>query len=359
MQKKILYLIPRFTTGGAEQLVLAYTKQFIQQDYLVVVAGVVGGGEMEASFRALNVPILMGHGRDVVSLYKTKKMLESFASTFQPDIVHSHIFSGDVSGYFLKTNGPKNIHWVSTLHNVEHETPPLRRTVWRHILQKADQVIAVSQAVEDYATHEFAVPTTKLIRIDNGIDLSTWLGVPQDNLLKNPTVKLAIIGRVERQKGHDTLFSALEKIKDIPWTLTVFGEGSLVEELKARAVALGIGDRIAWAGVVENLPEKMKDIDIVVQPSRWEGRSLAVMEAMAAGRVVVASETAAEDLVRSGETGYVVPVGNVEGLVTALHDACTNNDQARAFAVVGRAFAKEHFSIAKHLAAVGEVYRQL
>src|SRR3989339_793137 len=120
--KKILYLLPRFITAGAEQMVLQYATYFKENGYEVAVASVIGGGELAEKFRALGVEIYISQGKTLGAWRGLKK----FYHKFQPDLVHSHVFSADLAAYLLINEKTK---WISTQHNVEFAASVLRRFI--------------------------------------------------------------------------------------------------------------------------------------------------------------------------------------------------------------------------------------
>ena len=155
---KILQLIPRFTVGGAERLALEYAKRLPAFGFSVTVASVRGGGELVEDYRLLFEPesqsrrqttdyrLLVGEDGWVFAFFHTLKRLRAYVREGQPDIIHTHIFSSDVAGYLLKRWFPQ-IKWISAQHNVARQHSWWRQLVLRHILRRADRVIAVSPRV--------------------------------------------------------------------------------------------------------------------------------------------------------------------------------------------------------------------
>ncbi len=353
---KILHLIPRFTAGGAEQLVLSYVESLRKQGVTVAVGSVVGGGELEEEFRKTGVEIFVGKDRGFVNFYRNYRNYIEIIQKLKIEIIHSHVFSADVLGFLLARK--LKIKWISTQHNVEANASVWRKFVWKIILRSADKVIAVSDLVYDFCLREWRLPKEKLVLIKNGIELEQWLAVSVDELSTAPQLRLATIGRLEKQKGHEILLRALSGLK-IDWHLDVFGDGSLKKHLQCLARQLGIENRITWRGVVLDLPNELSKIDVIVQPSLWEGMSLVVMEAMASGRVVIASEPAAFGLIENNKTGVVAPVGDVSALADALLRVWQDKDLSRQMAFLARDYAKNNFSIQNNLNAVADLYAKI
>lgn len=358
MSKKILYIIPRFTTGGAEKLVFDYAEYFQKQGWKVAVASMVGGGELTEDFRDLGVEVIVGREKSLLNLYRNYQKLKETVEKFQSDIIHTHIFSSDFVGCLLKRKF-RAVKWISTQHNVGREHSGWRRLVLRWILKKADTVIAVSEAVKNFCLDDLKLQEEKVRLIENGIALNQFLSITSDNLFVEDRLRIVVIGRLEEQKGHKFLFEALAKLKNIPWQLDIFGAGSLESRLKDLADKLKIAEKIVWRGVNKNVVQNMPNIDIIIQPSLWEGMSLVVMEAMAAGRLVIATHEAAEELLENKKTGLAVPARNPEALAKAISWAFKQRQEAKAIALAGREYARHSFGIERNIDGVIAVYKFL
>jgi glycosyltransferase involved in cell wall biosynthesis len=353
MKKKILFVVSRFVVGGAEKLVLEYAKYFSENGYTVAVASVSGGGEWEQNFRDLGVEIFTNRNGSILGLYNNFKKIKN---NFQPDIVHTHLFSADFFGFFLSFF--LHCKWFSTIHSQDYWAPFWKRIIWKNILPRANKVIAVSEAVADYLKNYYHLPETKIVVIKNGIYLDTWLQINAD-ILNSEKLQLAIVGRLEPVKEQNILLQALSGLPLLDFHLQVFGDGSLRNILEDQARELKINQQISWHGNVPNLPEKLADVDAVIFPSRYEGLSLAVMEAMSAGRLVIASEAAAKELIVEGVTGRVFSAGDVPQLREIIKGILLNRERAKQLAEAGRNFAKQNFAIEKNFMYLKELYNNV
>jgi glycosyltransferase involved in cell wall biosynthesis len=353
----ILYIIPRYYPGGAERLVLEYAAHFDSKQYDIHVASCVDEGQLLPEFAQTSAKLFVGSKARQGSRRVIWKELKKYISDVQPDIIHTHLLSGDFAGYLAKKAFPK-IKWISTQHNVEHKRPYIYRMIWKYILRKTDRVIAVSPAVERYAKQAFNIHSEKITMIPNGIDLSHWKNLNTDFLFDTTPYQLASIGRLEEQKGHTYIIDALGKLKKHRWEYHIFGDGSFQQKLLLQAKKLHIADRINFHGNVDDLPKRLEKIDLVIQPSLWEGMSLTVMEAMAAGRPVLATNVAAECLIEDEHTGYVVPSKDVGALQQAIANILSNIDVAKRVAKQGRKHAFLQFGIEKHIRVVKDVYME-
>ena len=179
--------------------------------------------------------------------------------------------------------------------------------------------------------------------IPNGIDLNFFKPSVRDGKIP----QLLFTGRVVYQKGLDLLIEALSKLMNIPWELSIIGDGSYKDQLQQRINVLGLTGRIrfhGWCNQKELLPI-LAQSHIFVNPSRHEGMPNAVLEAMACGLPVIATRIAGnEDLVKNGENGFLVANENVIELQKALHTLLTNKQLRQKMGEYSRTIVERNFS---------------
>ena len=354
---KILHIIPQLAVGGAERMVFEYAKVMNGRQLEVRVASCVESGELLKLLEENEIGIFAGSRKMMGGRLTVAKELKKFVLAYQPKIIHTHLLGADLFGFWFKRMFKDNVVWVSTQHNVEFNTSWFRRCIWKWILKKADRVIAVSENVSDYCEREFKIERDKLIVIRNGIDLRSWLVVREREYVAGDILQIATIGRLEKQKGHIYLVKALAKLKDRSWHWHVYGVGSLADELKETARRLGIEKKITWHGVNLNLLEEYANIDVVIQPSLWEGLSLVVMEAMAAARVVIGTPWSVEKMVKDRENGLVVSSSDADGLVQEIVYCLDNPRLLSEIARRARQYAKENCGLDINISKLAEVYQ--
>ncbi len=356
MSKKIVYLIPRFSTGGAEKMLLDYVRYFKGQGFEILVIAVLAGGELEIEFENSGAKTYVFEKKGLFSFFKNLKKIKRIIKNFEADLVHSHVFSADFTAYFIKKEF-KNIKWISTQHNVEYNSSFIRKKVWAKILKSADKVIAVSEKVFVFDKNYFKLKNN-LIKIQNGVDIEKWF-TEKKEILKNKTVNLAIIGRLTKQKGHKYLFEALKDLKDKNWVLHIFGEGELKNKLKKIAKKFNLDKQIIWRGLSKDLITDTTEIDVLIQPSLWEGLSLVIMEMMLQGKIILASEIAAEELIQDKKTGFVCKNKNSKDLTEKIKYIIENREECKKIAKVGQDYAVKNFAITENLKKVAAIYRDL
>lgn len=188
----------------------------------------------------------------------------------------------------------------------------------------ADFVVAVSHALAKEIRS--ALPGKSVTVIPNGVDLAKvdrLAPLPFDHpFLQERGPLLVTMGRLVRQKGFDILIPALARVSDTRTRLMIIGEGSddQVAALKALTEKTGVADRVAFLGYRDNPFAILSRADLFVSASRWEGASNALIEALACGLPLVATDcpTGNREVVEAGAYGTLAPVEHVEGLAQAI-----------------------------------------
>ena len=166
------------------------------------------------------------------------------------------------------------------------------------------------------------------------------------------------VAGLNNQKGHIHLVRAMPEIlRAVSNARFLFaGDGHLRGELEATVVSLGLKDAVTFAGERSDIPSILASSDLFVLPSLFEGMPMSVLEAMAAGRAVVATDVGGtQDVVVPGETGLLVPPGDPAALAVAVIELLSDRERRQAFGRSGRRRVEEHFS-ASHM---GDRYRAL
>jgi len=213
-----------------------------------------------------------------------------------------------------------------------NEMPPITRTaswaydqsVGRFIVKNSSAILAVSQAVQEHMIDLGADPRRVCV-VENGVDHARFQSEP---LRDDPDPLIIAVGRLVGNKGPHILVAAAELLAArgrVP-RITFLGDGPMREELTARCRRSGIADRVQFEGQVSDVEGWLQRASIVVRPSFSEGLPLAVLEAMAAGRLNIVSDIPPNrELITNGVNGYTFRKGDPNALANALDRASTDS----------------------------------
>lgn len=185
---------------------------------------------------------------------------------------------------------------------------------------KSDRFVALNKTVVTELAAA-GVPSDRITRLPNGVEIDE-LFTKTDYALQDPA-RLLFVGRLHEQKGLDVLLEAVSQVlqhaPDMGIRLQLLGDGPLHEELRSLADSLGISAHVEFLGQRETVTEYLKQADIFVLPSRAEGISNALLEAMACGLPAVVSKIPGNvDVVEQGKNGLVFTVDDPESLADSL-----------------------------------------
>ena len=226
-----------------------------------------------------------------------------------------------------------------------------------------DRYVAVSAGLGKDLRNTLGIPDAKIRVIQNGIDVAAFRR-PCDPavraFLTDGTNRPVVFtpARLHSQKGHIFLLDAAVHVPD---ALFVFaGDGEERSRLEDRARQLNIADRVRFLGSRQDVPALLACCDVFVLPSLYEGLPLSVLEAMAAGRPVVATAISGTDeAVIDGVTGLLVPPADAGALAAALNRLLSDRELAARLAAAGRAAVNEKFSSDVMVRNTAQLYEEL
>jgi glycosyltransferase involved in cell wall biosynthesis len=234
---------------------------------------------------------------------------------------------------------------VRTRNNVGHWLTPWHRFLGRLLNPLTHVTIANCEAARDALVQAEGTSPERVVVLENGVDLERFNSIPP--LDGAALSRVGAVANLRPVKGLDVLVAAAARVvKDHPQaTFAVAGEGSEREALLRQASELGLGNRFVLHGSVADIPRFLGSIDIAVLSSRAEGMSNAVLEYMAAGRAIIATDVGANQRMLIHDVhGLLVPPGDTSSLAGAIAELLSNPERARRLALAARRRACEDFS---------------
>lgn len=364
---KVLLVTVGLTVGGTEGQLLELASRLDSRRFSVLVCSLKGErplvGEMKA--RGVRVVTLDGRGPwDIRVLFRLAGLIRQE----RPDILHAFLGWANLAASVVgRPLGVPVIIW--SYRDLEIWKTRVQWLVDRLAVRWADAVTCCSDAVRQFVLAHLKGQERKCSTVHNGVDLESFrspraAGRRELGLRDDSPVIGAVARLDEPKKGLAVLLHALAQLAGEggtpPWQLLLVGDGPARGDLQRLAARLGLSDRVVFAGQRRDVASVLPLMDLFVCPSLYEGFGIAIVEAMASGRPVVASATGGiTEIVAQGETGLLVPPGDVAALADAIRRLLSHPDQARAMGKNGRQRAHEKFSIETAVQCHQQLYESL
>jgi glycosyltransferase involved in cell wall biosynthesis len=275
---------------------------------------------------------------------------------FEPDVVHAHWwFPGGLVGTWLR--GLSGVPLVTTLHGTDvrlARATAMARPLFRHVLQQSSAVTTVSR----WLARETETIVSGVSATVAPMPVATDIFSPGGDRAAD---RLLFVGRLTAQKGIAPLIEAIARMRNTV-SLDVVGDGPLASDLRARAVQLGLGDRITWFGQLQQprLLDLYRRATALVVPSTDEGLGLVAVEAQLCETPVVAYDSGGlTDTVQHDRTGLLVPPGDVGALAAALDALLDRPDRGADLGRAGRMVALAGFAPESAARRYAGIYRSV
>jgi glycosyltransferase involved in cell wall biosynthesis len=254
-------------------------------------------------------------------------------------------------------------------HFADPKLPGYQAVADRLLAPLTDRAIAVSGSTRDFLVRERFVPASRVQLIWNGAPLDEFAPVSRERALRvrrelqipDEALVVGAIGRLNTQKGHAYLLEAAPAILSAaPGAFfLIAGDGDLMEPLRQQARALGLAERVRFAGHRGDVPDLLGAIDVLAIPSLYEGTPLALFEAMAAGKAIVSSAVdGCAEVLEDGRTALLVPPRDAPALASAIGAVLKDRQRRLTLAQAARA-ASRRYDIASCVAQMQDLYDEL
>ncbi|HEX9780144.1 MAG TPA: glycosyltransferase [bacterium] len=391
---RIMRILARMNIGGPAVHAIVLGEGFRGPRYeSLLVTGVAepheGDLRLTAIRRGVRVAVVPAMGRAVRPLADLRAWWQILSLMIQerPRIVHTHTSKAGALGRTaaivynaLWGRGGRRCRVVHTFHGhvLEGYFSPARTNAFiqieRLLARGSDRLIAVSEAVrQDLLRRRIGRPEQILV-VPLGLPLEELLAMPQAPE-DGEEIRVGLIGRLVPIKHHRMFLEAIKVSERDPVLsrvqFEIVGDGELRGELEAEARRLGVADRVLFTGWEQDTRRLYGRMDVVCLTSRNEGTPVSLIEGMAAGRPVLATDVGgvAELLGPGpGEThghclrmahGMLVRTGDVEGLCEGLRYLATYGGERRRMGSAGRAFVAGRYAAARLVGDLERVYEEL
>lgn len=339
MKLKVMQLLYTMSHGGAERLALTIldgSRDMVQGS----VCGVFGqGGPLVEPTEALGLP---HYSIDAGSVGKLKALwnLYRIFKKEQVDIVHLQAGALLVYAYLpAKLAGAKIVYTEHAKFSIQ--TKPKVRMLIKTLAPLTDAITTVSQDLLRFFNEYLGIPKSSMECIPNAVDTDRFTpdgGSVRGELIPEDKLIFGSVARMTEAKDHGNLLRAFKMVLDgrDDIHLALVGDGETREEVETMIAEYELQDSVLMLGRQEAIPEFLRAMDIFVLPSKREGAPISVLEAMACGIPVIATDVGGvSEIVKDRINGCVVPPEDHDSLAEAMRWMVENQDKRQALASEG------------------------
>lgn len=322
---RILHVITSLQTGGAEKLMVDLLPRLKQMGHSVELCVFYGirtsfYEQVEAAGVVVHPLSIEENVYNPLLIFRLKQLMKGF------DIIHTHNTSPQLFAAIA------NIFGKQTLITTEHNTTNRRRDKW--YLKAGDlwmyhqykKIICISDQARDNL-EQYIGEATKIVTIYNGIDVSRFADAMPLPQKESDTQTITMVSAFRPQKDHKTLINAFCLLPS-SYQLQLVGDGESRTEIENYAKQFSCFDRISFLGNRTDIPIILKNSDVIVLSSHYEGLSLSSIEGMASGRPFIASDVDGLHEIVNGY-GILFPHENASALASAIMEICSDKDYAK------------------------------
>lgn len=380
MSLRVLHVIDGLGTGGAERSLCELLPRLDAADISSVVVCLHQRDEgVQEAVRRHGVDVRILSGRHLVSrVTELRRIIE----VVQPDVIHTTLYDASLVGRLGAIGSKASV--VTSLVNIAYDPvrllDPNVRTAPLRLAQAVDGITsrrlthafhAITEAVKRHAVTSMRIPPERIDVVPRGRD-PLRLGVPGEERRRRARRALGLgvddqvlvnVARQEHQKGQRHLLDAVSRLSSTHprVVLVVAGRsGHASPGLALQAARPPLDRSVRFLGHRDDVPEILAAADVFVFPSLYEGLGGAVIEAMALGLPVVASDLEAlREVVEDGASAVLVPAGSPDALAHAIAELLDQPERGRQLGARGRELFEQRFTLTRQAGLMIEMYRRI
>jgi len=346
-----MHFIPSLGRGGAETLLVNVVRALTEYDHLIVTldpANHFDPGEIDAECICLNLSSVWHYPK---ALFRLRKLIR----THRPDLVHTHLYWPTV---IARLAVPRSVPLVSTLHAFIAEAPEYRKPFIRLLDRysfghRPSVLVSVAEgALQEYAGMLGRMPVNARV-LYNFVDPAFFSGEPVPTPVRKNGFSLVSVGALRQQKNQALLLHALHRLRNEPFTLDLFGSGPLQQPLQDQLRQQPAPVRLI--GEHRNIREQLRQYDLFVLSSDYEGFSIAVLEAMAL-RIPLLLSDIPSFREQCGDTAVYFEKGNAEDCALKIRALSGNAALLKQNSEAAFVRMNSLYTIDKHLSGIRSVY---
>ena len=356
---RILLLVTTLGVGGgAENQVFRMAIELKARGWDVAVVSMITPYACVSELEQHNVAVHSLYMKPRVPDFRAVLRLRSVIRSFQPDVVHCHMFHANILGRITRLFCRMPV-LICTAHNIKEASRRGGPTWNKELLYRvtdclADQTTIICRAAFDRYLRVGAVPAKKLRMIPNGIDTEFFSRSEERREQARKALGIGsefvwlAVGRLVKQKDYPTLFRALEMMERRGTVVLIAGSGPLEQELREECARRGLSGCVRFCGTRNDILSLYDAADAFVMSSEHEGMPVALLEAASVGLPAVVTNVGGNaEIVTDNVTGYLVPPRAPAQLAAALQRLMdASPDSRRAMGYAARQNCCEQYGIA-------------
>jgi glycosyltransferase involved in cell wall biosynthesis len=377
--------------GGAQEVVRTLVK-YLASDRCSPIVCTFQDGPLRQEIEQLGIPIEILPQRKhsvaalplfLLDMVRIWKALAALVRKYDIDVIQTHLLTSlDYLVLVLRYTTPvRAVYWTFHSFQFELDRDQLTRLRWlfgpkraahrllyRWAASLVDGYIAISEQVGQALVDVIGPIGHKVKVIPNGVDVDRYKSRPADPRPAGPQRNdprhavraelglddgarlIAMVGTLKQVKGHRFMIEAMATLApqypDLH--LLLAGDGELRAQLEAQVADAALGERVHFLGSRSDVVDLLAASDLFVLPSLWEGLSMALLEAMATGLPIVASQVSGTvQAIVPGQHGLLIPPGDTQAIVDGIRQVLSDPDRARAMGAAAQERVVAEFSASK------------
>lgn len=361
---KVCHIIPTLVHGGAEKQMALLAQNLDPERFEVEVVVLTHSGPYEQTLRDSGVGVHMINKRWKFDPFAYQR-LAKVVQTLKPDIVHTWLFAGNSYGRLAASRAKVPVI-VAGERCVDPWKSKWQLWIDRQQLSVTDCVATNTSAVTDFYQSK-GLPTEKFKVIPNAVSAPTGPRLTREELCDRLNIPrrgriVGAVGRLWQQKGYRDLIWAAELLRvayqDV-W-IVIVGDGPDLAKLQHYRDLSGAQDAVKFVGHRNDASQLMSAFDVLWNGSLYEGQSNTILEAMALGIPVVASDIpGTRDIFQHNESGLLYRLGDVESLTRVTNELLRVDERRQAIGDAAAARVHEHFSLQRMVSSYEALYTEL
>jgi len=350
---RVLYLIWSLDLGGAEQVVVDLARRLSKQNFKPMICCLNDKGRLSPLVEKEGIKVFALHKKPKFDPFLISKLIDLIKRE-KVDLIHTHLFTANLWGRIA--GKLCEVPVVSSEHGMDHWRRGFHWALDRMLTSVSKGMVFVSESAKRFYSEKNPSVNGKSRVIHNGIEIANFQNpYPKEEIRKSLGIAIGeqvigIVGRLVPEKAHEDFIEAIQLLAQEKKNILglIIGEGELSESLKKLVQQIGLEQHILFAGYRSDLVQLYHSMDVLVLSSLREGLPLTLLEGMAAGVPVVATDVGGiKEVIKDGEDGVLVPPNDPAALANAISRILDDSILRERVVSAAKEKVKNYFSVEK------------